>query len=431
METLLFFGIAFIAVAAAVMMLLSDNAVHSALWLIVVMGGIAVLFLMLDAPFLSMVQLAVYAGAIMVLFLFVIMLLGAEKLSYAERRFGWIVPVTLSLALALVVMVGLGIFAGQIDNQRPTGAAPQVRVVNVYAPEANSARAYEVYLGETLIANTGELAFREASEFAEYTPGEYELTLRLSGNVVPGSATPLTLEPGEVETIVLYGVDRLPTIASINEDLSTTDARSGRLLFFNAYSEAPAVSFVDLGQDFDFGQNDTRVFKDSIPFGVVSEAISLPEETDRNLAFIDATNEADVLVRLRNIQFEVHRDEAQLFILASERLFDGSLRPASIIFASATAASFGGPQAIGEVLFTTYLLPFEIVAILLLAAMIGALVLTQAQPEQRERRRTAGRRRVSRPLTSVIAAQTGANVGGEPTPALQEKTDDTFEPAGD
>ena len=39
-------------------------------------------------------------------------------------------------------------------------------------------------------------------------------------------------------------------------------------------------------------------------------------------------------------------------------------------------AVFGGPQAIGEMLFNKYLLPFEVTSILLLVAMIGAIVLT-------------------------------------------------------
>ncbi len=41
-----------LAIAAAVMMLLSDNAVHSALFLILVMVCIAFMFLMLNASFL-------------------------------------------------------------------------------------------------------------------------------------------------------------------------------------------------------------------------------------------------------------------------------------------------------------------------------------------------------------------------------------------
>ena len=39
--------------------------------------------------------------------------------------------------------------------------------------------------------------------------------------------------------------------------------------------------------------------------------------------------------------------------------------------------AFGGPAAIGSILFNEYLLPFEITSVLLLVAMIGAIVLTK------------------------------------------------------
>jgi NADH-quinone oxidoreductase subunit J len=42
-------------------------------------------------------------------------------------------------------------------------------------------------------------------------------------------------------------------------------------------------------------------------------------------------------------------------------------------------ASFGSPLAIGQELFTTYLLPFEATSILLLAALVGAIVLTRGE----------------------------------------------------
>lgn len=48
----------------------------------------------------------------------------------------------------------------------------------------------------------------------------------------------------------------------------------------------------------------------------------------------------------------------------------------------AVGPEYGGPQAVGLVLFSRYLLPFEIVSFLLLVAMIGAVVLTP----RRERR---------------------------------------------
>ncbi len=76
---ILFIILAVVAIWAAVSMLTSRNAVHSALYLILNFAAIAVFYILLNAPFLAMVQITVYAGAIMVLFLFVIMLLGAEE----------------------------------------------------------------------------------------------------------------------------------------------------------------------------------------------------------------------------------------------------------------------------------------------------------------------------------------------------------------
>ena len=41
--------------------------------------------------------------------------------------------------------------------------------------------------------------------------------------------------------------------------------------------------------------------------------------------------------------------------------------------------AFGSPQAVGQVLFDQYLLPFEITSVLLLVAMVGAIVLTKKE----------------------------------------------------
>jgi len=111
MELILFLITALIAIVGAVAMLVSRNAVHSALFLLLNFAAIAVLFLLLQAPFLFTIQLTVYAGAIMVLFLFVVMLLGAEKVEDTPDRIAWQQPLALLLGLALLVVsvvVGLG-----------------------------------------------------------------------------------------------------------------------------------------------------------------------------------------------------------------------------------------------------------------------------------------------------------------------------------
>lgn len=84
---ILFFVLAFIAVAAAVALILAREPIHSALSLILVMISLAVLYLLLGAEFMAAVQIIVYAGAIMVLFVFVIMLLNAgveERTDYSK-----------------------------------------------------------------------------------------------------------------------------------------------------------------------------------------------------------------------------------------------------------------------------------------------------------------------------------------------------------
>jgi NADH-quinone oxidoreductase subunit J len=43
---------------------------------------------------------------------------------------------------------------------------------------------------------------------------------------------------------------------------------------------------------------------------------------------------------------------------------------------------FGSPQAVGQVLFTQYLLPFELTSLLLLVGMIGAVVLTRDEKKK-------------------------------------------------
>lgn len=47
-------------------------------------------------------------------------------------------------------------------------------------------------------------------------------------------------------------------------------------------------------------------------------------------------------------------------------------------------SNYGNPQAIGELLFSQYLLPFEITSILLLAAMVGVIVLTKEDKKKSE-----------------------------------------------
>jgi NADH-quinone oxidoreductase subunit J len=79
MEKYVFWPTAVLSLISAFMVIVSPNAVHSALALVGNFFALAVFYVLLEAHFLAAVQVIVYAGAIMVLFLFVIMLLGVDR----------------------------------------------------------------------------------------------------------------------------------------------------------------------------------------------------------------------------------------------------------------------------------------------------------------------------------------------------------------
>ena len=102
----LIYGILFIlGLFSAIMVVLSPQAVYSALYLVLTMVVIAVAFVLMNAQLAGALQIIVYAGAIMVLFLFVIMLLSIgrqEGFSWHTRGARWLGAL---LALAFIVQI--------------------------------------------------------------------------------------------------------------------------------------------------------------------------------------------------------------------------------------------------------------------------------------------------------------------------------------
>jgi NADH-quinone oxidoreductase subunit J len=54
----------------------------------------------------------------------------------------------------------------------------------------------------------------------------------------------------------------------------------------------------------------------------------------------------------------------------------------TLLTAAPLLEGFGSPQSVGRALFTEYLVPFEAVSTLLLAAMVGAIVLTRDERKE-------------------------------------------------
>ena len=418
--------VGFVAIFSAIFMLRSTNAVHSALFLIVTMACIAFLFLLLNAPFLAMIQITVYTGAIMVLFLFVIMLLGSERLQDTDptqetpsARRKWIVLV-FALAGALVLIFGIVLTHVNLDLRTDTTPLPQLRVLNA-APDAG---AVDVYVNDQLIAS--QLAFEATSSYVPLTPGDYTLKVQPAQGVA--LTTNISLQRGQQQTVVDYGDNSALSVSLIMDDNSTvTQDRSTRLTIFNGYTGLDGVKLVDLGTSLNV--NNAPVLIDTLKPGQVSDAVYEPEGTV-NWAFVDAANPLTVLYRLDN--YNVVRDTSGSIVLTQERVFTGTeggaLRALAIPSVVEAAPSFGGPKAIGLQLFTNYMLVFQLLAILLLASMVGAIVLTHRQTKSATRK-VGDRRVVSRPLVNVIASQVGHDVtsSGEAVPEL----DKPVAPVGD
>ena len=103
---LLFGGIAGLAALAAVGVVFFDNAIRSALCLVLNFFLLAVLYFTLGAEMLGITQIVVYTGAIMVLFLFVIMLLNLGAPHILNEKLDLKKPLAALFGGVLIVLVG-------------------------------------------------------------------------------------------------------------------------------------------------------------------------------------------------------------------------------------------------------------------------------------------------------------------------------------
>ncbi len=119
-EAIFFYLFAFVAVAAAFMVIASRNPVHSVLFLILTFFNAAALFLMTGAEFLAMILLVVYVGAVAVLFLFVVMMLDVD---FAQLKRGALqyapigALVGIVLAAELLIVLGGYTFAPELASE--------------------------------------------------------------------------------------------------------------------------------------------------------------------------------------------------------------------------------------------------------------------------------------------------------------------------
>ena len=391
-----------LAIAAAVMMLLSDNAVHSALYLILVMVCIAFMFLMLNASFLALIQITVYAGAIMVLFLFVIMLLGNDKMkgnpkpdSESSRTFRWYVPLTFALALGLLFSFGFVVINAETGAAPAPGPQPMVRVLNAWGADTP----LDVFANDVLVYES--LPQGKATSWIPFTAGD-QISVAPAGTDARVSAD-VSLERGEAAAVIAFGTGASPELRTVPQSTATVyPAEESRVQFVNLSTVLPAVQVLEQTSGF---VDTISALVPSISSGQLSEIIQHdPIEVD--FAITDPNGPGTEIYRIDNYQFG--DNDTDLMVIMDDLGSDGAVRTVIAPFSAPAEAPYGTPRQVGYSLLTTFMLPFQVVGLLLLASLIGVIVL--AQRLARPRVRPAGRRVVSRPLTSVIAAQVGQDV---------------------
>jgi NADH-quinone oxidoreductase subunit J len=163
-ETVAFWILGPVALAGALGMVFSRNAVHSALWLVTTMLSLGVFYVIQEAPFLGAVQIIVYTGAIMILFLFVLMLVGRDSSdSVVETLRGQRVAAAV-LGVGFAGLVGAGIARATedlvvtgLEEAQPDGNIPAIAELlftrYLIAFEATSALLITAAVGAMVLAH--------------------------------------------------------------------------------------------------------------------------------------------------------------------------------------------------------------------------------------------------------------------------------------
>jgi NADH-quinone oxidoreductase subunit J len=118
-EAIAFYFLSACILGFAVLVISTQDTVHSVLFLVLDFLFVAALYVLLGAQFLAAIQILVYAGGIVVLYLFVVMLVNLKRPPEAHsdphRQTNW------GFALSIAVLVELGAVAAY-SYARPSPA---------------------------------------------------------------------------------------------------------------------------------------------------------------------------------------------------------------------------------------------------------------------------------------------------------------------
>lgn len=140
LQTFLFWLIAIVSGGCAIMVVISQNIVRAATWLLFALGGTSGIFFLLGADFVGATQLLVYVGGTLVLVVFGVMLTAQGPFITMKTS-----PAEWAIA-GLVGLLLLGVLSYSIlSSHGETGAAPTPPMDN---PESSMS---STVLGEALL----------------------------------------------------------------------------------------------------------------------------------------------------------------------------------------------------------------------------------------------------------------------------------------
>lgn len=110
---IIFILVSILVLGSALMVVTATNLVHSALWLVLTLFGVAVVFVLLNAGFLAVAQVVIYIGAIAILFIFAVMLTRrVMQDDSALTNENWVLATIISGVLFLGLVFILGSWPG-------------------------------------------------------------------------------------------------------------------------------------------------------------------------------------------------------------------------------------------------------------------------------------------------------------------------------
>jgi NADH:ubiquinone oxidoreductase subunit 6 (subunit J) len=130
-EQIIFILVALVTLVAGISVVTSRNLIHSALWLILALFGVAIFYVLLDAGFFAVIQVIIYIGAIAILIIFASMLTrrvmqDTGSQSNSNWWLGALIAVLLFAGIAIILVNWQGFTTLAPELANPSGRISQL-----------------------------------------------------------------------------------------------------------------------------------------------------------------------------------------------------------------------------------------------------------------------------------------------------------------